>query len=92
LSGNRPAPLFSAGAGVWGAWGPGYGAQTLESKMDGLVEELVQRRIRLRQAVAEFERKFISLVLRENRGNCTRAARQLGIHRNTLLNKMQKCR
>jgi DNA-binding NtrC family response regulator len=60
--------------------------------MDRLVEELVQRRIRLRQAVSEFERKFISLVLKENSGNCTRAARQLGIHRNTLLNKMQKCR
>jgi DNA-binding NtrC family response regulator len=60
--------------------------------MDGLVAELVQRRIRLHQAVSEFERKFISLVLKENRGNCTRAARQLGIHRNTLLNKMRKCR
>jgi transcriptional regulator with PAS, ATPase and Fis domain len=60
--------------------------------MDRLVEELVARRIRLRQALQEFERKFISLVLKEQKGNCTRAARQLGIHRNTLLSKVQKVR
>ncbi len=56
--------------------------------MDKLVEELVQRRIRLPQALSEFERKFISLVLEQHRGNCSRAARQLGIHRNTLLKKL----
>jgi len=60
--------------------------------MDRLVEELVARRIRLRQALTEFERKFISLALKEHNGNCTRAARQLGIHRNTLLNKIHKAR
>ena len=64
----------------------------VDSKMDRLVEELVERRIRLRQALQEFERKFISLVLEEQRGNCSKAARQLGIHRNTLLSKMQKAR
>ncbi len=57
--------------------------------MDRLVAELVQRQILLPQALREFERKFISLVLKEHRGNCSRAARQLGIHRNTLLKKIQ---
>ncbi|MCZ6777695.1 MAG: helix-turn-helix domain-containing protein [Acidobacteriota bacterium] len=61
----------------------------MDSKMDRLVAELVQRQIRLPQALREFERKFISLVLKEYRGNCSRAARQLGIHRNTLLKKIQ---
>jgi transcriptional regulator with PAS, ATPase and Fis domain len=60
--------------------------------MDRLVEELVERRIRLRQALQEFERKFIVLVLKEHKGNCSRAARQLGIHRNTLLNKIHRDR
>ena len=36
------------------------------------------------EAVREFKRRFISTVLQENKGNQCRAARQLGMHRNTL--------
>jgi DNA-binding NtrC family response regulator len=36
------------------------------------------------EAVREFKKRFIVHVLEENSGNQCRAARQLGMHRNTL--------
>jgi DNA-binding NtrC family response regulator len=36
------------------------------------------------EAVREFKKRFIVTVLQENKGNQCRAARQLGMHRNTL--------
>jgi DNA-binding NtrC family response regulator len=36
------------------------------------------------EAVREFKKRFIATVLEENKGNQCRAARQLGMHRNTL--------
>jgi DNA-binding NtrC family response regulator len=45
-------------------------------------------RLPLKQAVREFERQVIRRTLRTTRGNQSRAADLLGIHRNTLLVKM----
>ena len=36
------------------------------------------------EAVREFKKRFILMVLQENKGNQCKAARQLGMHRNTL--------
>jgi Fis family transcriptional regulator len=36
------------------------------------------------EAVCEFKKRFILTVLEENKGNQCRAARELGMHRNTL--------
>ncbi len=36
------------------------------------------------EAVREFKKRFILTVLQENNGNQCKAARQLGMHRNTL--------
>jgi transcriptional regulator with GAF, ATPase, and Fis domain len=36
------------------------------------------------EAVREFKKRFIVTVLEENNGNQCKAARQLGMHRNTL--------
>jgi DNA-binding NtrC family response regulator len=36
------------------------------------------------EAVREFKKRFILTVLQENQGNQCKAARQLGMHRNTL--------
>src|ERR1700758_1189690 len=36
------------------------------------------------EGVREFKKRFILTVLQENRGNQCRAARELGMHRNTL--------
>ena len=40
------------------------------------------------QARQEFERQFISASLKSNGGNLCRSARSLGVHRNTLRNKV----
>jgi Fis family transcriptional regulator len=36
------------------------------------------------EAVREFKKRFLLTVLQENQGNQCKAARQLGMHRNTL--------
>ena len=43
---------------------------------------------RLDQARREFEKQFIVAALRSNEGNLSRSARSLGVHRNTLRNKV----
>ncbi|MEZ5331031.1 MAG: helix-turn-helix domain-containing protein [Thermoanaerobaculia bacterium] len=53
-----------------------------------LVEELVDRGLTLGQARREFEKQFILAALRSNEGNLSCSARSLGIHRNTLRNKV----
>lgn len=49
---------------------------------------MVDRGIQFDEAVNEFEKKFIKRVLDRSRGNQSRAARLLGIHRNTLSRKI----
>lgn len=51
---------------------------------------MVERGIRLEEAVNEFEKKFIKKVLDQLKGNQSRAARALGIHRNTLSRKVDE--
>ena len=49
---------------------------------------MVDRGILLDEAVHEFEKKFIKRVLDRLNGNQSRAAKILGIHRNTLSRKV----
>jgi len=49
-----------------------------------LVQNMYRSNILYSEAVREFKRCFIATVLEENKGNQCRAARQLGMHRNTL--------
>ena len=44
----------------------------------------------LKDMVREFERQLITRTLKAYNGNQSMAARQLGIHRNTLITKMQE--
>jgi DNA-binding NtrC family response regulator len=44
----------------------------------------------LKEAVTSFEREFIGQVLEQNDFNRTKAAQKLGIHRNTLIAKIQE--
>jgi DNA-binding NtrC family response regulator len=61
----------------------------LSTRLQRLVAEMMDSGIRLDQAVREFERQFILAALEKNRGNRSLAARSLGVHRNTLRNKIQ---
>ena len=63
--------------------------ESLNRKMERLVLDLCQHDIGLPLALREFERKFLEVILHRYGGNRTRAARALGVHRNTLANKLQ---
>ena len=60
----------------------------MKEQLDTLVGLMVDRGIHFDEAVNEFEKKFIKRVLDRSRGNQSRAARLLGIHRNTLCRKI----
>ena len=62
--------------------------QNLNGRLYQFVDELVRRGVTLEQARREFERQFIVASLKSNRGNFCRSARSLGVHRNTLRNKV----
>lgn len=60
----------------------------LNGRLCEIVEVLVDRGMTLAQARRAFERQFIVASLRQHDGNLGRSARSLGIHRNTLRNKV----
>lgn len=62
--------------------------QNLNGRLFQIVDELVRRGLTLEQARREFERQFIVASLKSNRGNLCRSAKSLGVHRNTLRNKV----
>ncbi len=62
----------------------------LQSSHTPLVERLDAEGYDLRKAVQQFEREYIRRVLEKTRWNQTAAARILGIHRNTLLGKIEQ--
>lgn len=64
--------------------------KNLNGRLVQLVDELVERGLTLAQAKREFEKQFIVASLRFNEGNIGRSAKSLGVHRNTLRNKVDK--
>ena len=65
-----------------------YGASDVKDQLEGLVNQMVERGILFDEAVCEFEKRFIKRVLDSAKGNQSRAAEALGIHRNTLSRKI----
>lgn len=61
---------------------------SLNGLMGQLVDELVRQGLPLQQARQEFERRFVVASLRQHDGNFSNSARSLGVHRNTLSNKV----
>ena len=60
----------------------------MKEKLESLVAEMIERRIYLDEAMTEFEKRFIQNALTKTGGNQTKAARILGVHRNTLNRKI----
>jgi DNA-binding NtrC family response regulator len=60
----------------------------MKDRFDGLVEHLLDGGFFLQQAIEILEKSMIQSVLDRNKGNQCAAAKQLGIHRNTLQRKM----
>ncbi len=64
----------------------------MKDQLESLIGMMVERGILLEEAVTEFEKKFIKRVLERSDGNQCRAAKVLGIHRNTLSRKIGEYR
>jgi Fis family transcriptional regulator len=56
----------------------------MRDELDALISQMYKGGILYVEAVREFRKAFIATVLRENNGNQSHAARELGMHRNTL--------
>ena len=62
--------------------------KNLNGRLCQIVDELVGHGVPLAQARREFEKQFIVAALRRHNGNVSRSAESLGVHRNTLQNKV----
>ena len=62
--------------------------ESLNGRLRALVGELASKGVTLDQARKEFEKQFILASLRLCDGNYSRSAKSLGVHRNTLRNKL----
>ncbi len=56
----------------------------MKDQLEALVAQMNKSGIMYSEAVREFKKRFIIHVLQENQGNQCKAARELGMHRNTL--------
>ncbi len=56
----------------------------MRARLEALIEEMLDGRILLAEAVGEFERLYIRKALSRNKDHLSRTAKALGIHRNTL--------
>ncbi len=59
----------------------------IHQKMELLIEDLVEKGVRFRDAEKEFQKLYIEAALRKHSGNKTEMAKSLGLHRNTLHNR-----
>jgi DNA-binding protein Fis len=56
----------------------------VKDQLEALVTQMYKSGILYDEAVREFKKRFIHTVLQENHGNQCKAAKELGMHRNTL--------
>jgi len=61
---------------------------TLDRQLQHICDELVSKGIPLEVARKEFEKKYVATAVALASGNLGKAARSLGIHRNTLRAKI----
>jgi Fis family transcriptional regulator len=60
------------------------GEDHVKDQLEALVAQMHSSGILYSEAVREFKKRFIMNVLQQNKGNQCKAARELGMHRNTL--------
>jgi transcriptional regulator with PAS, ATPase and Fis domain len=63
---------------------------SVKQQLESLVSEMVEKGILFVDARREFEKRFIARVLLRHKGNLSRAAKDLRIHRNTLGKKIEE--
>ena len=57
--------------------------------LEQLVSQMVEKGIHYEDALREFDRRFIVMVVAKSDGNLSKAADTLGVHRNTLSRKIK---
>lgn len=60
----------------------------MKDQLDNLINQLIEKDIYFEEALGEFQRRFIKNILERTNGNLSKAAKALGIHRNTLSRKI----
>jgi len=60
----------------------------VKDQLEGLIAKMIEGGILFDEAVGDFEKKFIKRALDRTEGNQSKAAKLLGIHRNTLSRKV----
>jgi Fis family transcriptional regulator len=64
--------------------------EAVKDQLESLILQMYKSNILYSEAVREFKKRFIITVLEENHGNQCKAAREMGMHRNTLSRTMQE--
>ena len=59
----------------------------LHQRMDLIIKDMVEKEIGLKDALREFEKIFFEQAAKKHKGNKTKMAQALGLHRNTLHNR-----
>jgi Fis family transcriptional regulator len=62
----------------------------VKQALDALIVEMIAKGIRFTDARREFEKRFLASMLQRHKGNLSRAAQELRIHRNTLGKKIDE--
>ncbi len=59
----------------------------IHQKLEIIIDEMVEKELRLKDVLKEFEKIYIEIAGKKYNGNMTRMAKALGVHRNTLRNR-----
>jgi DNA-binding NtrC family response regulator len=63
-----------------------------KERLEAICAEMIDKGIFFNEAVEQFENCFITEAVQRKDGHLTHAAKLLGIHRNTLAQKMIRCK
>jgi DNA-binding NtrC family response regulator len=66
-----------------------YEELTIHQKLENLIQDMVEKEIHLKEALAEFEKIYLETAWQKYRKNKTKMAQALGVHRNTLHNRFK---
>jgi DNA-binding NtrC family response regulator len=59
----------------------------IHQKMESLIADLVEKEVRFKDALKEFQKVYLEAAAKKYEGNKSTMAKALGLHRNTLHNR-----
>jgi len=62
----------------------------MKKRLDALIDDMLDGRILLGEALEEFEKVYIEKALRRNGNHISNTAEMLGVHRNTVAKRIAK--